>query len=441
MQNLFLRPPPAVVRVRQRLEALRDPKWETACTAITTQRALALAERAAQHRFQSPLSGRLVVWKDIFDQRGEVTTLGSALRRSAQPADRNATTVDQIEAAGAVSLARTGLSEFAFSGLGINPHFGTPPSALSTTKPLVPGGSTSGSAVLVAAGLADLGMGTDTSGSVRIPAALNGIFGFRPSTARYERKGVHVLSPTLDTVGTLARSLDVILDADRVLAPDQAMAAPPPTCEILDLSQTLGVDWDPQVAQAYHDALSWAAKAGWRVRSGSISAVQELRRLVQDFGPLVAIEARHRYADLLASHDANKVDPMIRARLARAPVLSDQQYQTYLRQRAQLVAQAQQEIGNRLVAFPTVPALRHPLGTYQNDPAAAQALNARLLAATMVGSLLDLPGVAMPLRRADGFVRGSILVSAAQGNDAFLLAQAKALAPKITHLTPENYGE
>lgn len=437
--------PSLTERTAAALRALESWTATGAVTAITASRAMAQAAqaeaRATLGRSLGPLDGLGIVWKDIIDQQGQVTTCGSRLRKSAPPAAQDATCVAQLEAAGALSLARTGLSEFAFSGLGINPHFGTPASALSESEPLLPGGSTSGAAVLVAAGLGDLGVGTDTSGSIRIPAALNGIFGFRPSSQRYDRRGVHALSRSLDTLGTLARSIDLLCAADQALTTRPASRPSTGKAEILDLTDSLGLTWDSEVAAAHAAALSRASAAGWTVRRAHLKSVAALHALIANEGPLVAIEARHKYADLLASEQANAIDPMIRARLAQAPVLSDEHYASYLQRRAQLVAASRAEIGNRLVAFPTVVSLRHPLRSYQNDPQAAQALNARLLAATMIGSLLDWPGLAVPLRQSDGRVQGSILLSAACGADDALLTQAAQLIPILTSAHLNTKGE
>jgi aspartyl-tRNA(Asn)/glutamyl-tRNA(Gln) amidotransferase subunit A len=417
------------------LAKLADPRWKSACPVLTKARALKQAQRSdarlAVGQSRGELDGKTVVWKDIIDQAGQRTTCGSALREHVAPARNDATIVTQLEAAGAVSLARTGLSEFAFSGLGLNPYFGTPASALSRNIPLIAGGSTSGAAVVVAHGLADLGVGTDTSGSIRIPAALNGIFGFRPSAARYDKTGVHPLSKTLDTVGTLARSFEILRDTDAVLHP-----APTPLknqhSSILDLSDTLGPCWDDDVFSAYEIALRRASLAGWRIRPTRLKSVDNLGKLVAEYGPLVAIEAREHLAPYLSEDLSGQMDPMIRARLLSAPVLTDGEYASYLRRRAQLVSQARAEIGHHLLAFPTVVSLRHEIAPLERDPAAAQRLNAQLLAATMVGSLLDWPGLALPLRSADGHVDGSFLLSAAAGRDADLLAQAARLVPTIT---------
>ncbi|MDO6729605.1 amidase family protein [Marinovum sp. 2_MG-2023] len=436
---------PATDRAAAGLAALEGWTGCGACTAITPDRAMKQAAqvdtRMTKGQSLGPLDGVHVVWKDIIDQADEVTTCGSGLRKSAPPARHDAHSVARIEAAGAVSLARTGLSEFAFSGLGLNPHFGTPPSALSTDVPLVPGGSSSGAAVLVAHNLADLGVGTDTSGSIRLPAALNGIFGFRPSAARYDKTGVYPLSRTLDTLGTLSHSFDVLRAADGVLTTAAPRGGRKEKAEIWELSDSLGPVWGEEVARAYDAALVDLSAAGWVIKSARLKSVDDLHALTTAQGQLVAIEARRNYADLLASDQAAAIDPMIRTRLEQAPVLSDAQYASYLRTRAQLVRDAQAEIGERLVAFPTVPSLRHALSDYQGNPDAAQDLNSRLLGATMIGSLLDWPGLALPLRENGGRVQGSILLSAASGNDDHLLAQTGRIVSELTNATFISQGE
>lgn len=431
-------------RTNAALAALADPKWKSAAPVRTATRAVQQAAQcdagvAAGQSF-GPLHGKLVVWKDIIDQAGQQTTCGSALRKHVAPAQKNAAIVSQLEAAGMVSLARTGLSEFAFSGLGLNPHFGAPASALSREIPLLSGGSTSGAAVVVAHGFAELGVGTDTSGSIRIPAALNGIFGFRPTAARYNKTGVHPLSKTLDSVGTLARSFEVLRHADSTLCTDAAAPIGAKT-EVLDLCETLGVPWDDDVFAPYETALRRASNAGWKITPKCLKCVDDLHALLGEYGPLVAIEARQQLAPYLTADTGQTMDPMIRARLLAAPVLSDRAYAQYLQRRRALVAQASAEIGARLLAFPTVASLRHPLAPLMQDPIAAQRLNTRLLAATMIGSLLDWPGLAVPLHANDARVEGSLLLSAAAGRDAHLLAQAARLLPEITEKHSNRKGK
>src|SRR5690606_5907101 len=153
---------------------------------------------------------------DIVDVAGERTTAGSATRSGAAPATADATLVRRLKAAGAVIIGRSNLTEFCFTGHGINRHFGTPGNAVDPTR--IPGGSSSGAAVSVAEGTSEIGIGSDTGGSVRIPAALNGVVGFKPSHWRIPMTGVFPLSPSLDAIGPLARNVADCARADAIMA-------------------------------------------------------------------------------------------------------------------------------------------------------------------------------------------------------------------------------
>ena len=167
-----------------------------------------------------PLAGIPISIKDLFDEAG-VTTLGGSTALVGTPAaSHDSTVVERLKKAGAVIIGRTNLTEFAFSGLGINPHYGTPKNAFDRSTGRIPGGSSSGAAVSVTDGMAAGAIGTDTGGSVRIPAALNGLVGFKPTARCVSRDGVLPLSFSLDSVGPIAKSvadcalLDEILSAD-----------------------------------------------------------------------------------------------------------------------------------------------------------------------------------------------------------------------------------
>jgi aspartyl-tRNA(Asn)/glutamyl-tRNA(Gln) amidotransferase subunit A len=184
--------------------------------SLTPERARAEAARAT-----GPLAGVPVAWKDLFDVAGSVTTAGSPTRRDLPPATADAPVVAALARAGMVCVGKTNLSEFAFSGLGLNPGFGTPRNPRDPER--VPGGSSSGSAAAVAAGIVPVAIGTDTSGSVRIPAAFCGIVGFKPTADRFDRAGCVALAPSLDSVGPLTTS---VADAVRV---DAALRGVPPS--------------------------------------------------------------------------------------------------------------------------------------------------------------------------------------------------------------------
>lgn len=221
---------------------------------------------------RSPVEGLPVSVKDLFDVGGDVTLAGSKALASEPPATRDAPAVARLRAAGAVILGRTSMVEFAFGGIGTNPHFGTPANPHDRGTGRIPGGSSSGAAVAVADGLCVMGLGSDTRGSVRIPAALCGVTGFKPTQSRVPREGAFPLSYTLDSVGPLARSVSCCAVFDAILAADgqpaDARAPEPaalpslrllaPRCFALD-------DLDPPVAAAFERALAALSAAGARI--------------------------------------------------------------------------------------------------------------------------------------------------------------------------------
>ncbi|MGN6144609.1 MAG: amidase family protein, partial [Mesorhizobium sp.] len=166
-----------------------------------------------------PLDGVIVSIKDLFDVAGEPTLAGSVLRRTAPPAEADAAVVMRLRRAGAAIIGKTAMTEFAFTAIGDNPHTGTPGNAADAS--LIPGGSSSGAGVSAAEGTSEIAIGSDTGGSVRIPAALNGVVGFKPTARRVPLSGAFPLSPTLDSIGPLARSVAQCAAADAVMAGEE----------------------------------------------------------------------------------------------------------------------------------------------------------------------------------------------------------------------------
>src|SRR5438046_4260027 len=215
------------------LARIADPGGEGARTFVKVYADSARAAADAQDRLRkagyvaSPLAGLPVSVKDLFDIAGEQSLAGSQALDDTPPAAHDAPAIARLRAAGAVLIGRTNMTEFAFSGVGINPHYGTPGNPHD--RRLIPGGSSSGAAVSVGDGAAIVGIGTDTGGSVRIPAALCGIVGFKPTQTRVPRDGVIPLSTTLDSIGPLANSVACCAIADAVMGGEPPVApAPPP---------------------------------------------------------------------------------------------------------------------------------------------------------------------------------------------------------------------
>src|SRR4051795_8811616 len=213
----------------------------------------------------SPFAGIPISIKDLFDIKGQVTRAGSRALQDSAPAVADAPVVARLRAAGFVVIGRTNMTEFAYSGIGINPHYGTPKGAWQRSAGHVPGGSSSGAAVSVVDGMAHGALGTDTGGSCRIPAAYNGIVGFKPTQRRVPLDGAVPLSPTLDSIGSLARTVNCCAVLDAVLADEQGsplqrrpikgMRLAVPTTVALD-------DIEDAVAQAFDRALEKLAREG-----------------------------------------------------------------------------------------------------------------------------------------------------------------------------------
>jgi aspartyl-tRNA(Asn)/glutamyl-tRNA(Gln) amidotransferase subunit A len=406
-----------------------SPKAQSVFTQVTADLAMVQAKDSTQRfvagKTYGPLDGIRVVFKDLFDQQGLRTTAASATRSQITPAVKNCLVAEQLENAGMLSIGRTNLSEFAFSGLGINPHFGTPAAALNAQLAMLPGGSSSGSAVAVGLGLASIGMATDTSGSVRVPAALNGLYGFRPSTDRYSRSGVFPLSKSLDSVGTIAANFADLLLVDNCLAEVSSRSLAGHSKVIIDIADSLHITWSAAVYTAYKKALRDYESQGYQVKSMSLKAIDQTLALFAEQGTLVAIEARRLHQPLLDSSAAELMDPFVRRRLQSAPQVTEDVYQAYLEQRDTLIRLAAKELNGALLACPTVPEMELALqDSYQADE--LDALNARLLSATMFGSFLDLTSMAIPLRES-AQVTGSIMLCAASGTDDSLLARISEL--------------
>src|SRR5436853_4800808 len=225
--------------VEQALARIADPAGEGGRTFVKVYADSARKAADAQDQLRaagyvaSPLAGLPISIKDLFDVAGEVTLAGSKALDDRPPATRDAPVVARLRTAGAVLIGRTNMTEFAFSGVGINPHYGTPGNPHD--RRLIPGGSSSGAAVSVGDGQAVVAIGTDTGGSVRIPAAFCGIAGFKPTQYRISRDGAVPLSTTLDSIGPLANSIACCAIADAIMAGEPPVAPAPVSTEAVRL--------------------------------------------------------------------------------------------------------------------------------------------------------------------------------------------------------------
>jgi aspartyl-tRNA(Asn)/glutamyl-tRNA(Gln) amidotransferase subunit A len=293
--------------IEQALAAIADPKGEGARAFVYVDADGARAAADAQDALRkagyvlSPVAGLPVSIKDLFDVVGQQTRAASKVLGDRPPAIADAVVVARLRRAGAVLIGRTNMTEFALSGVGINPHFGTPGNPCDRAR--IPGGSSSGAAVSVADGMAVVGVGTDTGGSVRIPAALCGLAGFKPTARRIPQDGMLPLSTTLDSIGPIARSLACCIITDAIMAgeapqvPDAGMLVEQrfliPTNYVLE-------KLDAEVAAAFERACAALNRAGARLVKRAIPEFDELPE-VNSKGGFPAAEALAWHAPLLAA--------------------------------------------------------------------------------------------------------------------------------------------
>ncbi|WP_447095873.1 amidase [Pseudomonas sp. CF10PS3] len=394
--------------------------------SLTAERARREAEAsAARWRAGQPLSGFdgvPVAWKDLFDVAGSVTTAGAAYRRNAPAALLDAPSVGLLCRAGMVSIGKTNLSELAYSGLGLNPHFGTPHNPHGTDQPRIPGGSSSGSAVAVAAGIVPIAMGTDTAGSIRIPAALNGVVGYRSSSRRYSRDGVFPLARSLDSLGPLTRSVRDALAIDDLLhGRTQTHSARSLKGQRFVLAQQ---DVEPAVRNNLLSAVAQLKAQGALIEERECPTFQATLDLIKHHGWLGAFEAFALHQTLLDSADAEQLDPRVRRRLEAARALPASQLIHLTDARRRLQQQLLDDLDGAILITPTVAHVAPALAPLENDDDLFVNTNLATLGLTMPGSLLDMPGVTLPSGRdAQGLPTG-LLLSAPTGEDARLLRAA-----------------
>src|SRR5579863_3260683 len=310
-------------RLEQALARIADPNGEgaRACLTVYAQGARAAADaadaRAARGAPLGPLDGGIVSIKDLFDVAGEPTRAGSKiLAEEAAPAIADAPVVRRLRTAGAVIVAKTNMTEFAFSGIGANPHFGTPGNPRDRAR--VPGGSSSGAAVAVADGMCDIAIGTDTGGSVRVPAALCGLVGFKPSRQRIPTDGAFPLSKTLDSIGPLARSVADCAKADAILAGEDFAPLEPVALGGLrfGLAEGLPLDnLDDTVARAFATAIKRLEGAGVRIVREEIALFAELAE-TNPYGGISQSEGYAVHRDRVKRRAAD-IDPIVRTRIER----------------------------------------------------------------------------------------------------------------------------
>ena len=419
--------------VEECLNRMADPAGEGQRAFIHVDKDTALEAADAMDRLRranaapSPFAGIPVSIKDLFDIRGQVTRAGSRALEDSAPATADAPVVARLRAAGFVVIGRTNMTEFAYSGIGINPHYGTPKGTWQRSAGHVPGGSSSGAAVSIADGMAYGALGTDTGGSCRIPAAYNGIVGYKPTQRRVPLDGGVPLSTSLDSFGPLANSVACCAALDAVLAGESFEPIRPRPIKGLRLAvpTTIALDeLDDAVTKVFERSLQTLSKAGALIEHIEVPEFFDVG-MMNSKGGFAAAEsyAWHRY---LITSKGDEYDPRVAVRIMRGETITAADYIDLLNARRSLIAR----IATRLAPYdalvmPTTANTPPRIADLADDKAFAVA-NLRSLRNCTLINMIDGCAISLPAHR-EGEVPVGFMLAAAGGSDRRIFELAAAM--------------
>ncbi len=393
--------------VEQCLAAIADPTGEGTraflrIDADAVRNTADDLDRQRRSGVSKPLLGLPISIKDLTDVAGETTAAGSIVLRDAPPAKEDAPIVARLRQAGAIPFGRTNMTEFAFSGLGINPHYGTPRNPYDRASGgRIPGGSSSGAVVSVTDGMAAAAIGSDTGGSIRIPAALCGATGFKPTQRRVPTTGAFPLSRSMDSLGPIAPTVACCALIDSVLAGNSDAAQHP--IELLNLSGLrLGVmqgyildALDPAVAKAFEAALATLSSAGAQLVDFHFDGLNRIPE-ANAKGTVPTYEGYDWHKDLLAKH-GDQYDPIVRSRMLKALDMTVTDYRNLLDARKRIIAGAEPAFAPfDAVLLPSVACIAPRITDLEADLATYLAANAIILRNPSIINFLDGCALSIP---------------------------------------------
>ena len=423
--------------VEECLARIADPVGEGQRTFIHVDRHSALEAADAMDRLRkanaapSRFAGIPVSIKDLFDIRGQVTRAGSRALEDSAPAENDAPVVARLRRAGFVLIGRTNMTEFAYSGIGINPHYGTPKSIWQRNVGHVPGGSSSGAAVSVVDRMAYGALGTDTGGSCRIPAAYNGIVGYKPTQRRIPLEGGVPLSFSLDSFGPLANSVQCCATLDAVLAGEPiAVVRPRPIKGMrLAVPTTIALDeLDNAVAKTFERALETLSRQGALVERIEMPELLDVG-VMNAKGGFASSEsyAWHRY---LLTSKGDDYDPRVSARILRGESMSAADYIDLLVARRSLVARAAERLASYdALAMPTTANTPPRIADLADDKEFTKA-NLRALRNCTLINMMDGCAISLPAQR-EGEVPVGLMLAASGGSDRRIFELAAGMETTI----------
>lgn len=375
----------------------------------------------------SRFAGIPVSIKDLFDIRGQVTRAGSIVLNDAVPARTDALAVERLRRMGFILIGRTNMTEFAYSGTGINPHYGTPRNSWRRDEGRIPGGSSSGAAISVTDGMAHAALGTDTGGSCRIPAAFNGLVGYKPTARRVPLDGALPLSPTLDSIGPIARSVECCAILDSILANEAPISLQSRPLQRLRFAVPTNIGFDgidDDVSTTFEAALSRLSLAGVGIEKIEVPEFAEVAQ-INSKGGFTAAESYAWHRRLLADqHD--DYDPRVAVRIMRGAEQTAADYLDLLAARASLIRRANARISMYdALAMPTVPVVPPRIAELATDDAFNRANLLMLRNPTLI-NMIDGCAISLPIHRAGGAPVGLMLAGEA-GADRRILQIAAAV--------------
>ena len=385
------------------------------------------------NRAPGPFAGIPISVKDLFDVEGEATPAGSVILAEAPAAAATAPAIQRLLAAGLILIGRTNMTEFAFSGVGLNPHYGTPLSPWDRATGHIPGGSSSGAAVSVADLMALAAVGTDTGGSCRIPAALSGIAGFKPTARRVPLQGALPLAPTLDSVGPLARTAACCATLDAIMGGEPGRIlrrAVLPGLRLLLPTNIAFANLDTPTEAALDRAVGRLDDAGVLIERARLAAFDEINE-AHAKGGFAAAEAYAWHRDLLAS-DFARYDPRVASRILAGADMSAADYFALVQARRRIIRRFEADLAPYdALMLPTVPIAPPPIAAFARDEDYRR-LNFLLLRNPSAINFLDGCAISLPCHPSGAPPAGLMLAAPAMA-DARLLSIAIAVETVLQH--------
>ncbi|HMH17040.1 MAG TPA: amidase [Burkholderiales bacterium] len=411
-----------------------------AFTKVHAQGALLAADASDRLRREgvvpSPLAGLPVSIKDLFDIAGDVTTAGSKILRDRAPATADAAAVARLRSSGAVVVGRSNMTEFAFSGVGLNPHYGTPANPYDRSARRIPGGSSSGAAVSVAEGMAAFALGTDTGGSVRIPAALCGIAGFKPTRSRVPLAGAFPLSTTLDSVGPLAPTVACCATIFQVLADESGQLLAPAALPELRLGvpkNHMLEDLDIEVSEAFESAMQRLSRRGAKIVELPVPEFDEAAKASVGGGisPPEAYAIHRKWIDR-----EQEIDPRVLERILRGGFVLAADYIELLATRTRLMrrfTRANYDVD--VLVMPTVPRIAPRIEDLERNPETFRLANGNMLRNTSLINFLDGCALTLPIHAPRQAPVG-LMVVGFSGEDERVLSAGLAMETALAYQGP-----